>query len=53
MVHCIYGVFASIPPERDDIPDKKDIYDATINIQAFLLNAFWRLYSQQHHILGC
>src|SRR5690348_11056008 len=40
MVQCINNVFTTLPPERAETPEKQEIFDATINIQAFLVNAF-------------
>jgi hypothetical protein len=40
MAHCIHNVFTTLPPEKEEIPSKTQIFDATINIQAFLVNAF-------------
>jgi hypothetical protein len=37
---CIDRVFELLPPERDAVPNREDALDATINIQAFTLNAF-------------
>ena len=40
MVQCIQNVFSTLPPEQTEIPTKEQIFDTTINIQAFLINAF-------------
>lgn len=40
MAHCIRNVFITLPPEKEEIPSKAQLFDATINIQAFLVNAF-------------
>jgi hypothetical protein len=40
MAHCIHNVFTTLPPEKEEIPSKTQIYDATVNIQAFLVNSF-------------
>ena len=40
MAHCIHNVFTTLPPEKGDIPSKTQLFDATVNIQAFLVNAF-------------
>jgi hypothetical protein len=40
MAHCIHNVFTTLPPEKEDIPSKTQTLDATINIQAFLVNSF-------------
>jgi hypothetical protein len=40
MAHCIQNVFTTVPPEKEEIPSKTQLFDATVNIQAFLVNAF-------------
>jgi hypothetical protein len=40
MAHCIQNVFTTLPPEKEEIPSKTQLFDATVNIQAFLVNAF-------------
>lgn len=40
MAHCIYNVFTILPPEKEEIPARTQIFDATVNIQAFLVNSF-------------
>jgi hypothetical protein len=40
MAHCVHNVFTTLPPEKEEIPSKTQLYDATVNIQAFLVNAF-------------
>ena len=40
MAHCINNVFTTLPPEKEEIPSKTQLFDATVNIQAFLVNAF-------------
>lgn len=40
LARCIERVFEVLPPDRRDIPDRSETEDATINIQAFLMNAF-------------
>jgi hypothetical protein len=40
MAHCIHNVFTTLPPEKEEVPSKTQLYDATVNIQAFLVNAF-------------
>jgi hypothetical protein len=37
---CIENVYALIPPETDVIPDRTVLYDAQINIQAFVANVY-------------
>jgi hypothetical protein len=43
MAHCIEKVFALLPPERDVLPDDEVLDDATICIQAFVMNVFGAL----------
>jgi hypothetical protein len=40
MAHCIQNVFTTLPPEKEEIRSKTQLFDATVNIQAFLVNAF-------------
>ncbi|WP_162901315.1 hypothetical protein [Breoghania sp. L-A4] len=40
MVRAIDVVFEKLPPELDTIPDRDTVVDATLMIQAFVLNAF-------------
>jgi hypothetical protein len=40
LVRAIDQVFMILPPERDDIPERDEVVDATIAIQSFLLNTF-------------
>jgi hypothetical protein len=40
MAHCIHNVFTILPPEKEEIPSKTQLFDATVNIQAFLVNVF-------------
>jgi hypothetical protein len=40
LVRCIDRVFEILPPDREDIPSRDEVVDATINIQAFVLNIF-------------
>jgi hypothetical protein len=40
MVQCITNVFGIVPPEREDVPTTEEILNATINIQAFMVNIF-------------
>jgi len=37
---CIENVYKLIPPERETIPDRNVLYDAQINIQAFVANVY-------------
>jgi len=36
---CIKNVFNALPPESETLPTRDDLIEATINIQAFILNA--------------
>ncbi len=40
LVRCIDRVFEILPPERQDIPERNEVLDATINIQSFVFNIF-------------
>ena len=40
LVRAIDQVFNILPPEREDIPERDEVVDATIAIQSFVLNAF-------------
>lgn len=40
LIRCIDRVFAILPPNREGIPSRDEAVDATINIQAFVLNIF-------------
>ncbi len=40
MAACIRNVFSLLPPDKEEIPSREKIFDATINIQAFLMNVF-------------
>ena len=40
LVRCIDNVFELLPPDREDIPSRDEVVDATVNIQAFVLNIF-------------
>jgi hypothetical protein len=37
---CIDNVFKILPPDRADLPSMNELYDAMINIQAFIFNLF-------------
>ena len=39
LTSCIKNVFNALPPESDTLPGRNDLIDATINIQAFIINA--------------
>jgi hypothetical protein len=40
LVRAIDQVYEILPPEREDIPERNDVIDATIAIQSFVLNTF-------------
>jgi hypothetical protein len=40
LVRAIDQVFERLPPEREDIPDRNEVVDATIAIQSFVFNTF-------------
>lgn len=40
LARCITNVFAGIPPERNELPSRDELSDATINIQSFVFNVF-------------
>ena len=40
LVRAIDLVFEGLPPEREDIPDRNDVVDATIAIQSFVSDTF-------------
>src|SRR5436309_1500016 len=40
LVHIIDRVYGILPPEREDIPERDEVMDATIAIQSFVLNTF-------------
>jgi hypothetical protein len=40
MAHCIHNVFTMLALEKEEIPSRTQIFDATIRIQAFLVNAY-------------
>jgi hypothetical protein len=40
LVKCIDRVFEILPADREEIPSRDEVVDATINIQAFVLNTF-------------
>lgn len=40
LVRCIDKVFEILPPDRSEVPTRDELSDATINIQAFVLNVF-------------
>jgi hypothetical protein len=40
LARCVEQVFALLPPDSDAIPERPVVVDATINIQAFVMNAF-------------
>jgi hypothetical protein len=40
LVRAVEQVFEILPPEREDIPERNEVVDATIAIQSFVLNTF-------------
>ena len=40
LVRAIDQVYDLLPPEREDIPEREEVVDATIAIQSFVLNTF-------------
>ncbi|HEY6619346.1 MAG TPA: hypothetical protein VIY68_07365 [Steroidobacteraceae bacterium] len=40
LVRAIEQVYRILPPEREDIPERDEVVDATIAIQSFVLNTF-------------
>ncbi len=40
LVRCIDNVFKILPPDRADLPSMNELFDAMINIQAFVFNSF-------------
>jgi hypothetical protein len=40
LVECVEMVFESLPPDRDQLPTRKERLKATIGIQGFVFNAF-------------
>jgi hypothetical protein len=40
LVRALALVFEILPPEREDIPERDEVVDATIAIQSFVLNSF-------------
>jgi hypothetical protein len=40
LARCITNVFTGIPPERNELPSRDALSDATINIQSFVFNVF-------------
>lgn len=40
LVRCIDRVFEVLPPNRGDIPERDEVVDATINLQAFVANVY-------------
>jgi len=43
LVRCINNVYVALPPERKEVPTRDELSDATINVQAFILNVFGAL----------
>jgi hypothetical protein len=42
-LHCINRVFHLIPTHQKDLPKRNNLFDATVNIQAFVFNVFGTL----------
>ena len=40
LVRAVGQVYELLPPQQEEIPDDKNVVDATISIQAFVMNAF-------------
>jgi hypothetical protein len=40
IVRCMHNVFTLIPPDRETLPSRDELSDATINIQSFVFNVF-------------
>jgi hypothetical protein len=40
LVRAIDQVFEGLPPEREDVPERDEVVDATIAIQSFVFNTF-------------
>jgi len=40
LTRCMENVFEILPPDRTELPQKNELRDATINIQAFVFNVF-------------
>lgn len=40
IVRCMDNVFTAIPPDRESLPSRDELSDATINIQSFVFNVF-------------
>ena len=40
LTRCVEQAFALVPPDLNEIPERSTVVDATINIQAFVMNAF-------------
>jgi hypothetical protein len=40
LIRAIDQVYEILPPERDDIPERDEVVDATISIQSFVFNTF-------------
>lgn len=48
MAHCIEGVFARLPPNRDELPAEESVRDATVYLQAFVFNTFGSMDNLAH-----
>lgn len=40
LARCVDSVFKLLPPDNTQVPEREAVYDATINIQAFVFNVF-------------
>lgn len=40
LVRCIEKIYATLPPERMELPSNENLYDASIHLQAFVMNVF-------------
>lgn len=40
MKHCVQTVFVSLPPERESLPTKNNLNDASMALHAFVINVF-------------
>ena len=48
MTRCIEKVFEVLPPDNDEFPDENLIYDVTVPLQAFVINAYGCLDNLAH-----
>jgi|SRR5215471_11584505 hypothetical protein len=40
LIHVVNRIFEVLPPEREDIPSRAEVMDATLAIQSFVINLF-------------